>query len=44
MTVIVITHNLALTAMGDKVIRIRSGRVESVQLNPLPIPVELLEW
>ena len=44
MTVIVITHNLALTAMGDKVIRIRSGQVESIEENPLPIPVELLEW
>ena len=33
MTVIVITHNLALTAMGDKVIKIKNGRVDSIHFN-----------
>ena len=43
-TVIVITHNLALTAMGDKVIKVRSGRIESVEINEHPLPVERIEY
>ena len=44
MTVIVITHNLALTAMGDKVIKIKNGRVDSIHVNEHPEPVERIEW
>lgn len=44
MTVIVITHNLALTAMGDKVIKIKNGKVDSIQINEYPVPVERIEW
>ncbi len=44
MTVIVITHNLALTAMGDKVIRVKSGRIDSIETNADPMPVERIEW
>ena len=44
MTVIVITHNTALTPMVDKVIHIKSGRVAAVERNPHPIPVEEIEW
>ena len=43
-SVIVITHNLALTAMGDKVIKVRSGRIESVEINEHPLPVERIEY
>ncbi len=43
-TVIVITHNQALTAMADRVIRIKSGTVLSSQVNPNPTPVERIEW
>ncbi|MDD3429171.1 MAG: ABC transporter ATP-binding protein [Oscillospiraceae bacterium] len=43
-TVIVITHNGALTAMADRVIRVNSGRVLSNEINPTPIPVEKIEW
>ena len=43
-SVIVITHNLALTAMGDKVIKGRSGRIESVEINEHPLPVERIEY
>ena len=39
MTVIVITHNSALTPMADKVIRIKNGTVSSMELNEKPIPV-----
>lgn len=44
MTVIVITHNLALTAMGDKVIKVKNGCIESVTVNQEPLPVERIEW
>ena len=44
MTVIVITHNLALTAMGDKVIKVKNGRIDSVEINENPVPVERIEW
>ena len=43
-TVLVITHNGALTAMADRVIRIRSGRAVSNEVNPNPVPVEDIEW
>ena len=42
--VIVITHNLALTAMGDKVIKVRNGRIESIERNEHPLPVERIEY
>ncbi len=44
MTVVVITHNLAITPMGDKVIRVKNGRIESQTLNSNPTPVERIEW
>lgn len=44
MTVIIITHNLALTPMGDKVIKVKNGMIESITLNENPIPVERIEW
>lgn len=43
-TVIVITHNSALTAMADRVIRIKSGQAISNETNPHPTPVEEIEW
>ncbi len=43
-TVVVITHNLALTAMGDKVIKVKNGVVDSVTVNENPLPVEKIEW
>ena len=44
MTVIIITHNKALCAMADRVIRVKSGTVCSVQKNEEIIPVEEIEW
>lgn len=44
MTVVVITHNLAIAPMGDKIIKVRNGRVESQEINKNPIPVERIEW
>lgn len=44
MTVIIITHNSALTAMADRVIRVRSGTVASVTLNEHPQNIAEIEW
>lgn len=44
MTVIIITHNLALAPMGDKVIKVKNGKIQSIIINDNPIPVERIEW
>jgi putative ABC transport system ATP-binding protein len=44
MTVIVITHNMAIAPMADRVIRFKNGQVSKVTLNDKPTPVELIEW
>ena len=44
MTVIIITHNSALTAMADRVIRIKSGTVAKQYKNEQVVPVEQIEW
>ncbi len=44
MTVIVITHNSALTPMADRVIQIKNGKVSSMKMNGTPLPVEEIEW
>lgn len=43
-TVVIITHNAAIAAMADKVIRVRSGEVESIEINGNPQPPEGIEW
>ncbi len=43
-TVIIVTHNSALTAMADRVIRVKSGQILSNEVNPDPVPVEQIEW
>ena len=44
MTIIIITHNAALTAMADRVIRVHSGTVASVTVNPNPVDISEIEW
>lgn len=44
MTVIIITHNSALTAMADRVIHIKNGTVSSVRKNEKVMPIEEIEW
>lgn len=44
MTVVIITHNSALTAMADRVIHVSNGTVRSVKVNEHPTPVEMIEW
>ena len=43
-TVIIITHNSALTQMADRVVHIRNGAVQRVEINASPMPVEQIEW
>ncbi len=43
-TVIVITHNLALTPMGNKVIRVKNGRVSNIEINDNPVSIDNIEW
>lgn len=44
MTVIVITHNQAITPMADRVITMKNSKVSNIVLNPNPAPVEEIEW
>lgn len=42
--VIIVTHNAALKDMADKVIHIKSGRIEKIEKNDSPVPIEEIEW
>ena len=44
MTVIIITHNGALTAMADRVIKVRNGTIKSVTVNENPLDISEIEW
>ncbi len=44
MTVVLITHNQAITPMGDRVIKMKNGLVEEVQINANPMDVDEIEW
>lgn len=44
MTVVVITHNQALTAMADRIITVKSGTVHNMEMNQQIVPVEEIEW
>ncbi len=44
MTVVLVTHNSAICPMADRVIRMKSSKVEEVRLNSAPSPVETIEW
>ena len=43
-TVIIITHNQAITPMADRVIKIKNSKVDSVTLHDNPVSVETIEW
>lgn len=43
-TALIITHNAALAPMADRVIRMNSGRVTSIELNDSPVPISEIEW
>lgn len=44
LTVVIITHNHAITAMADRVISIKNGTVEEVHHNEHPVPIAEIEW
>lgn len=44
MTVIVITHNSALAPMADRLIKIKNGKVSSMETNAHPLSIDLIEW
>ena len=44
MTVVIITHNHAITSMADRVIHVKNGTITDVELNPNPTPVSEIEW
>ena len=44
MTVIIITHNIAITPIADRVIRMKNGTVAQILKNDSPMPVERIEW
>ena len=43
-TVVIITHNQAITAMADRIIEIKNGMVASMRINDNIVPVEEIEW
>ena len=43
-TVIIITHNMAITPMADRVIRMKNGTIAEIRVNEHPTPVEEIEW
>lgn len=44
MTVIIITHNTAITPMADKVIYFKNGTAENIKINEKPVAIETIEW
>lgn len=44
MTVVVITHNSAIAPIADKIITVKSGRVENIKKNNNPVSIESIEW
>lgn len=44
MTVVIITHNSALTGMADRIVKIKNGTIDSVTVNECPVPIEKIEW
>ena len=43
-TVVIITHNQAITAMADRIVEIKNGMVASKRINDNVVPVEEIEW
>ena len=44
MTVIIITHNQAIAPMADRIIRIKSGKIRSNEINENIVPIDEIEW
>lgn len=44
MTVIVITHNLAIAPVADRVIRMKNGKIKEIRINECPVDIDSIEW
>ena len=44
MTIVIVTHNSALAQMGNKIIHVKSGKVESIEINDKPMDIEKIEY
>ena len=44
MTVVIITHNTAITPMADKIIHFKNGQAEKIELNKKPASIDTIEW
>ena len=44
MTVVIVTHNLALCPMADRVVHVKSGEIQKVELNEHPMSIDDIEW
>ena len=44
MTVIIITHNQAITPIADRIITMKNGRVNRIEINENPLSVDMIEW
>lgn len=44
MTVILVTHNSAIAPMADRIIYLKNSKVNNIEVNPTPTPVEEIEW
>ena len=44
MTVVIVTHNLALCPMADRVVHVKSGEIQKVELNAQPMSIDDIEW
>lgn len=44
MTVLIITHNNAISPMADRVVSMKSGKISQIAINQTPMPVERIEW
>lgn len=44
MTVVLVTHNTAIAPIADRIITVRSGKIESCKKNSKPVPIESIEW
>ena len=43
-TVVIITHNTAITPMADKVIHFKNGTAENIEVNKMPRSIDEIEW
>ena len=44
MTVLIITHNQAIAPMADRIIRMKSGKIEENKINENVVSIDEVEW